>query len=449
MKPLNEKERPRVLLLVDEYLKPRFDFLKPRTGTYKTISHLSDVDLSEWDALITDRSLVQFGPRLRDRKDNGSKHLSVLQIFGRDYQTLETLEGDVNQLLSAAKVVSLSAVPGHHVYLPDVDLSDETKRPIKVDLQLTTSKRAFQFGIEIEKATPEQYEARGIRPHLIGPNGLIMSADITKSNGTSMWLTPMDVSDFEPWWDLALQRFHELRPEVFPGVPNWTSSPDWMTFSEKLIHQSIADEISRFALLETEHQERLAILEDELRSKSADAQMNEQVLLCGQDFELQVSVQHGLERLGYRVRDMDAAFPSREPREDYRITDPDDDNWLAIGDATGVAKGAKGAKIQALAGYVQKYLIEDKPDVMPYQWLLVNRKIGYDPETRGEIYRKDEVDAFASNQGLAFDTVALFLLLQIVDEGSATPGAVRSWLREKTGQLLISDVRQWRSEIEK
>ena len=119
-------------------------------------------------------------------------------------------------------------------------------------------------------------------------------------------------------------------------------------------------------------------------------------LLSTQDEPLQRAVFEGLIDLGFDVQDMDLVWEERQHREDYRITDPDVPGWLVIGDATGVATGAKGSKIATVIGYVTKYAIEEKPDSPPSVWVLVNHLIDRDPDTRGDIYRADDLNVLVT-----------------------------------------------------
>lgn len=56
---LNERKRPRTLLWTDR--PSRFSWLEPLVGTLRKIDYLSEVDLNEWDLLVTDQQFAEWG----------------------------------------------------------------------------------------------------------------------------------------------------------------------------------------------------------------------------------------------------------------------------------------------------------------------------------------------------------------------------------------------------
>jgi len=84
-------------------------------------------------------------------------------------------------------------------------------------------------------------------------------------------------------------------------------------------------------------------------------------------------------------------------RSPGRTRQPDNDGWLVIADATGVARGAKGSKLQTLTTYVNQFLIEEGNAIVPRQWLLVNRLADRVLTDRGDsIFRPDVLAPFAA-----------------------------------------------------
>ncbi|WP_157662914.1 hypothetical protein [Prescottella equi] len=452
MKPVNQLDQPRVLIWIDEDLRSRFEFSKELPGTYRVVSSLDEIEMDEWDALITDEPLARYfnGATTHVFRDV-PETLCVFRVIrwnspNRSRQ-VERLTGPQKPEGVSAWLSEVRDVPGNHAYPGTRNLPDAVSRLTKSDLEPVVSGRHRQFGVQASKCeTSDDYAELGVDVHLFGPRQIVISGNHTRPNRTSVWFVPEDVPDFQPWLELALRNWHDLMPTTFPGVPGWADAADWMTSAEAEAYMQLREAESRFEEVKKGHEAEIATLREVFEAVASDAIGNERLLLTGQDFPLQESVLRALRFLGYDVQDMDGVFPDREPREDYRIRDPDAPDWIAIGDATGVAKGAKTAKIGALGGFSLKYVLDEGATSPPRQWLLVNRKIHQDPNTRGEVYRDDDVMAFAASLGLAIDTVALFLLVRAVSDATVSAAEVRTWLRDRTGQLLISDVREWLPE---
>ncbi|MGC5172088.1 hypothetical protein ACLQ2Q_15705 [Microbacterium sp. DT81.1] len=133
----------------------------------------------------------------------------------------------------------------------------------------------------------------------------------------------------------------------------------------------------------------------------------------------------------------------REWEEDFRITDPDDPDWLAVADVTGVAKGAPGSEIATVLGYMMKYVREETPANTPSLWVIVNQLFHRDPLTRGDLYRPDDLETIWFHDGIALDTSALYVLSQSIDPGSDRAVTCRAWLRSSRGQVTVVDAQQW------
>lgn len=75
-----------------------------------------------------------------------------------------------------------------------------------------------------------------------------------------------------------------------------------------------------------------------------------------------------LTELGLNVRDMGLEWPGDERLEDYRITDPDRTDWLALGEATGMANGAKFATFNTLPLHATKDMVLERAERSPAPW---------------------------------------------------------------------------------
>lgn len=448
MNALNPNDPPRVLVSVGLPLRDRLAFLQELPGTYRFVTDLSSVDLSEWDAMITDSWLVRQVRRFDGGYEWERDVPSRLCIFFIVSNTLNaTVDvvytndavsgGDRTDLVAASEIAGSSVYPGS-----EFD-SEQMKLLIKQDLMRVVQERERQFGI-LEFSQYGNPTSGVIEPFLRGPNGLSLGGRYRHSESGSIWFVPEDVSELKSWWLLALRHWNsDIDAQAFPGVPDWLEDDEWLTPVERAIRQEIDDETTGFSALKEAHEARLAALRTRLQAAKESADLNERVLLSGQDDALQTSVLKALRALGFDVRDMDEEWPERERREDYRISDPDQPEWLAISDATGTTKGAKGAKLTSLSGFATKFALDERPSTQPFLWLVVNRKLLQDPNTRGELLRGDEVQSFASMQGLVLDTVALFILVNAVNDGAVEATAVRAWLRDRTGAVLQADARNW------
>lgn len=445
--PLNPLDPPRVLVYVRSNTWDRLQFCRDLPGTYRFISHPNEVDLREWDALITDSPVVferlhVDGTRSVER-DIPPSMCVLLILYDNSGATLDTVEDSTE---AGFLVAADYRVPGHHLYRSYEPASESLKALVKRDLQTVAQNRSTQFGVRTvtpfgEPVTPS---VAHFTPFLRGPDDLTLAGRIRHQGGGSVWIVPADVNELESWWRHALQDWHqEYGSPRFPGVPNWSEAEEWMTHEERQINRAVEDAEAAFAIVKAEHEGRIEEYRSAADAAREKADNNERVLLIGQGDPLQDAVLGALQTLGFTVRDMDKEWDDKARREDYRIEDPDSPGWLAIGDATGTAKGAKASKHTALTGFGTKYVLEERPAESPYLWMIVNRKIQQDPNTRGELFREDEAASFAINQGLAIDTVALFLLVNSVNAGEIEASDVRAWLRLRTGELLIDDAREW------
>lgn len=446
---LNRREHPRVLVQLPLHLRRRFEFIDSLPGTYRDIASLSEVELSEWDALITNTPLARRPQRSTSALGSElllghntrivPEHLCVFTIFDDVARaaTVDQVDG-TDPDASPIWLQQVGQIPGHEVHTTGY-IPERLDNLVKRTLIPVVEQRNYQFGGRLSREPVENFHI-----HLRGPQALILAANYRRPDGASVWVVPHDLPDFEPWFEEALHDWHEIHPDRFPGLPRWTESAEWMTHEERVIADEIRTEEANFARIAGEYEARLNVLTEQLSAAREAADAGERILLTGQDKALEDAVCKALRNFGYEVAEMDEKWDERERREDYRITDPGCEGWLVIADATGVAKGAKGGKLQILGGHVEAYLFEERPSVRPRRWLLVNREIEKDPHTRHkDIFRSDVLGPFADSQGLAIDTPALFVLDNATKSGGISPEAVRDLLRERTGQVTLQCAQEW------
>ncbi|MDR6912948.1 hypothetical protein J2W54_004961 [Rhodococcus fascians] len=421
------------------------DVIDQRPGTYKFINDLDEVDLTEWDAIVTDSPLIQYfrssapssGPRFRQHIP---KNLFVFHIFRPSKTAYTKVVDNITDASGNNRWLQIRSVPGSQISAGTVDLDPYTDQ-LRDALLLVASTRDEQIGATLQLTADAHDSHPTIEVLAFGPSNVMLAGRYRHIDGGAVWFVPEDITDFTPWWDAALRHWHTIDSDKFPDLPGWVESYDWLTYEERSAVDAIADEEERFAAVQSEHRQRM----EDLQSKAANAtDSHMKALLTATGAELQNAVRDVLCEFGYDVLDMDKKYPAREPREDYRITDPDLHEWLAIGDATGIARGAKSAKVMALARYAAHFEREEKPPFIPRQWLLVNRMIAHDPTARGaHIYRDDDREQLTAAPGLAIDTPALFILHRAMRNAQITGKQIRAFLRERAGELTIQDASTW------
>lgn len=461
---LNPQPRPRVLLLLDgdpdvssrredaPLMHRWYPMVAHLPGSYQFIASLAQVDSTEWDAIITNEPIAappppqsSAVPSIRRLKAARGQilppHLFVLHIFNQDnavrakpVDVLIDTDGNQRELVSAYE-------PGRVIRAGTMPLDDRLEE-LRDQLVDTAQSRQHPFGVRFRNS--DGAEVPTYQTLAEGPGHLALAGRYVRDD-FGVWFLPEDVSDIALWWQAVLRDWHSIDPVKFPDLPGWIENYKWLSYEEQQVADDIEIERQRFDDETLAHHERIRELRDRAAA-AVDAPVKQ--LLSGTGFPLQDAVRDVLREIGYTVEDMDSSgkFNEREPREDFRITEPGVNRWLVIGDATGVAKGAKGAKITTLGTYTAAYEREEQPGFRPRQWLFINRMIAREPTARGEtIFRRDDREALVAALGLAIDTAALFVAHRAMKSGTITAQQIRDELRERTGELTLRDVTAWLS----
>ncbi|MEB0303826.1 hypothetical protein QN345_00535 [Cryobacterium sp. 10I1] len=451
---VNESERPRVLVLTDPGTAIHFGFVNELPGTYRFINSFSEIDPSEWDGLITDQSLgtvIELNGQIHPHTRRAPDGLNIFFVHrpGKAEANGAVLDYALTRR-SASKIALLiqhaAGIPGNSAIRVD-GLPQDLQSLVQTVLVPRVSARPYQWGHTPKAVDIEDFDSATYRPFLMGPKNTVLAGSYVRAKGSTVWIVPNDLPDFKPWYEIALREWHEDDNARFPGRPNWAHETEWMTSAEVEITKLIDSERTSFEPLLTAHEIRITDLETQLRISRERGNAYERLLLTAQDDDLQVAVFRALVELGFQVTDMDEIWPVKQRREDFRISDEDEVGWSVIGDATGVSKGVKASKLTLLAGYVSKFVFENRSESIPGQWLLVNHFIGRDPNLRGTLLRPDELALFAASDGLVIDTAALFVLLtasKLMDDLSPR---IRSYLRDARGQLSLEDAKSWLANV--
>jgi hypothetical protein len=459
---LNEKKRPRTLLWTDR--PSNFSWLNDLVETVRKIDYVTEVNLDEWDLLVTDQQFTEWAVDRAGFTNHGLNRdiPSSMYVFGVLTLDASLLLGGLTdfgntsgtnqppQWANGAPVSVLqshSGVAGHEVRRVD-GLPEPLQDLVKSDLLSVVEDRDYQHGFKERLFGDRPSGFRQVRPFLLGPQDLILAGSYERIDGGSGWVIPADVANPAAWFSQALLEWHRSKPSTFPAVSHWEDDPAWMTKAEREVHAELERQREAFRKAKEDYEAHEARLSNQLASLRESARVGRRALLTAQDDPFQDAALKALLALGFDVEDMDKTWPDRERREDFRIRDVEDSSWMVIGDATGVAKGAKGAKLQAIGGYVTKYVVSEKADSAPGQWLIVNRLLDRDPETRGNVFREDELEVFANDAGLAIDSAALFVLAEWADEHVDERAVLRTYLRALTGQLTLQMARIWITDQE-
>lgn len=288
-----------------------------------------------------------------------------------------------------------------------------------------------------------------LRPFLFGPRAVPLAGSYKRTTEASVWLLPPDVGDLAPWVLAALRDWHGLYPDRFPGIPEWTAENKYRSGAEARLHDQLkasADamqaEIEKYEADKREIQSRLSEAADE-------AARFERALLTTQGDELAHAVLRALRDLGFDVRDMDQEWEPGKRREDYRITDPDEADWVAVAEAKGFTKGVREAGLFSLMKWSTMFAAEEWR-VPSAQWYLANQYLRDDPDVRPDplANRSDVLKSFTEQDGLLVDTRALHVLLRAVQDDSTLARPTRQRLRETRGVLSASSADRLLADID-
>lgn len=409
-------------------------------GTVKVVTDLASVDQTEWDALILNGEYQTRNTSsvLRVTYTRVADHLYVFKVLPEGHHGNYGILDVVSGLNSADDAVTLTLrweIPGH-----EIAVKHGFDRELGTSLIEAAERRDAQSGL----INPDEVPAGVVMDSFaVGPQGIILAGTLNAPKRGEVWFVPSEVSTLGPWIHAAFASWRRREPKKFPGVPDWWASPEWYSAAESAIALRIAEESEAFERAKAKFEAICTQLESELDTAREEAAAGSRQLLRGQDDALQDAVRDALEDLGFAVRDMDLEWEDKERREDFRITDPDDPQWLVLGDATGVSGNAKGGKMGILQGYVTKYVFDEKPETIPGMWYLLNREIEKDPNVRSTILRADEIEPFAAQQGLILDTTALYVLLRHAHNQPEEKLAIREYLRTSVGLVALPNALAW------
>lgn len=463
---VNEQPRPRVLVT---------GFREDQTAAVAAVAanvaptvtvelYLPNVDLSEYDCVITGDDYLQVEPDTHPQEEqyHGGyadpplwwkwrqkfpAHISIFRIL-MDLQSVGPLadlkpsEG-AGESLGHEAIYLDSHVPGRHIRYAQ-GLPAELTELVKRHLAPAAQVRKDHITMSVRRPTEDRDQASvtdedsfRLRPLLYGPSDEILAATYERSTEASVWLLPLDLlGDLRSWLVAAFREWHDLYPKRFPAVADWTHSMDWATPAESRLMDQLQDADDTLEKARAEHEATVAALEEALSSARESGDDYERALLTATGTPLEAAVSRALSELGFEVQNMDDVWPEDARREDYRITDPDEPGWLALGEAKGFTKGVSESGIINLMKYAALYASEQK-QTPGHQWYIANHFRREDPATRQRALngRDDVIEAFSSADGLLIDTRELFAVLMEARRRPECGAEIRAAMRAQTGRL--------------
>ena len=404
--------------------------------TTREIDGLAEVRFADWDVLIAGSSLSDCIPPDAD--------LFVVAFSdGELGPAAGTHNGVVRRTyshLGAISVAAQFAVPvdlprSYAALVPRLLTTVDTDEPHSC--LLAGSRRVDLLGGTIENVA----SADVLRPVLATSDGFPIAAWWQRPDAGITLSLPNDLSpgDQAEWIRAAITSWARVDPVRFPvSDQEWARRESWMTVEELAAVEKVRATSEERAIGVALFDERLAAAEAELLGLQATGDMGPRLLLTGTGDALVAQVAATLRLLGFGVRDMDEVWPENDRREDLRITDDDDAEWIAIGEVKGFARsGPKAADLITLIGRFRKRFVQEEQREPSALWYVVNQRSLTPPDERprGAGVETGDLEAFASESGLIVDTIDLFELARSVTAGERTADDVRGMLRSARGML--------------
>lgn len=449
---INELPRPRVLIYGVDDDEDLVSALSQVVESVYSLEYPSSVSFDEWDCVITGNRYTTY--KENDEAEDRYSDPKVRVTWGQEYPSHISIiyfapvdrvhqifldfipdKGDSYDL-PVSVVAAEGGVSGRHMKYAE-GLPDHIAELVKDSLAPAVKLRDRHLVFYSASADSEA-EVTDIRPFLYGPRDHVLAGSYQRAGGQgSVWLLPSDVESKVEWVLAAFREWNRLYPDRFPGDVSWRSNPLWRSSDEVSINEEILangrelrEAVERYEAKRVELKERLVLA-------SREAEKYERALVSAQDDLFQNAVYRAFVDLGFRVRDMDLEWPSDARKEDYRISDDDDVDWICIGEAKGFSKGVAEVGLVSLGRWVESYLVETGGRLPSARWYIVNHQINRDPLKRQKIFpgRPDVVNTFASNGGLIIEGRALLELVKCVHARPELKVEIKRAMRSMVGLL--------------
>ena len=281
-------------------------------------------------------------------------------------------------------------------------------------------------------------------PLIVTSNGDVLAAIYRTPRVEEVWWLPVQEQDagtfdFAAWIRAAVDAWHLVDPDRFPGPPDWSHSTDWMTAEELQLSDAVQRAQSEleqaYAKLQAAVDLRMAALSDaQVRHDAA-----ERLLLTAQGDELVAAVMSMLERVGFDVEDCDETRAGQK-LEDLRVRDPES-SWVALAEVKGhLNAGGKPSEITKISRFVGIY--EGQTGSLPdASWYVVNQYASKPPDRRRQLMsgHSEDVETFADElNGVVIDTRDLFVLDRRVATNEMTKQEAREILMGAKSRIQLA-----------
>lgn len=472
-KPLTRQPGPRVLIedpgyysgfthgSGDGYIKGAYDptllaeRLRATVPTVAVASSLQDYNLNEWDCLVTNTAPLEFDSReesgyhhdedprsLHSWAQRYPKHLSIICVVSAGgFALLDALPAEAKDVphLPSVVVVRDPENVGQHITqvdgLPD-RLSSLVNRELLPVARSRHKHPSFRRTATEGNQIPLE-EALSIRPFLLGPDNIALAGSYERHEHASVWLLPADLVDFYPWVIEALREWQFLYPERFPVVPDWHDSAGWRSAAEAAIDEQRRQLTDTFKAQYEDYKRQLAALDEQAQVARTAADAYQRALLSADGDALSEAVACALAALGFHVVDMDQHWPEGDRREDLRVFDEADSDWVALVEVKGANKGAKETEVQNFGRWAERFIFDEKR-LPSARWFVTNHQRGLDPSAREQPFQNKSavVTTFARSDGTVIDSRALFDLVRLIEHHPELRGPARSLLKAKPPVLV-------------
>ncbi|MFE4058381.1 hypothetical protein ACFXP3_19180 [Streptomyces sp. NPDC059096] len=274
---INSSPRPRLLVSGFDGQDELVERILALCPTSKKVGSFREVRQAEWDVLVTTDPLflsIQYAGTYRVEP-----HVSIIYVANGNgyYTTVETRSNWDGQVVNGGRKVSqeIRRVRG----LPErvSTLVHEKLEPVLIAREVHNT-----FSImHNARGDNQDLDLPTIEPFITTPDGDILAGRYKRSENSEAWLLPHDAPDLEEWVKSALAEWNALSPDRFPGVPDWSRQPKWMTAGERQLVSRIAEvnEKKRKAISDFESEERESSKVDLLPFRSVPMNLSAPSLL--------------------------------------------------------------------------------------------------------------------------------------------------------------------------